>query len=699
MKRTHSGTSADSVYLPRRLQIGGGTQIEGWELLSSLAGNDAIGADHLSRYEDDSFDEIHATHVFEQVDPTDLPAAMAGCLRLLKTGGTLEVETSDLEALAAGILDQQTSFDERHAASSILYGCDGLDHRNRSCLTEETLTQLLAGAGFCEITKMATPGMPHPVDAKPDDKRPYKLQMRASKPPFHNAEISDSPMTVRSWALKTHDGLTLHAPDRLASITTFALLEQEQWFEPEIGFVNRLLQPHMNALDIGANHGVYSLALARHLVHGHVWAFEPTSEPRARLRRSVAANGLETRLTVMPIGLSDRKREEEFSVSSNSELNSLHASSESHETVLLDTLDAFASSHLGARKVDFVKLDAEGEEPHVVAGGRRFFETQSPVVMFELKHGSHVNLGLVELFRGYGFEIFRLLPELSVLVPLVLPIDPSDPVLNLFAVKPDQQARLATAQLLVREDDIARQSATFDADPAALSVYEGRLRHSIEFPPIQPGDDPYPEAFANVVAAHFSRSASAAERVRRMMHARDSLSSHVESGQTVSREALLLLVHTLHALGQQLLAVGHARRVVQYWSDEYRPQLPVMTPLARDVERTRTTPLGSWIRQLLLEFIETRRHYSSYYAPCDMDVLVHLLAHPDHSAEMDRRYALHLLREGLNPDLVLAPDYWRLREFQCGDVCDTVIFPCRNGRPYWRTQSWKRNFVSVLESV
>jgi hypothetical protein len=41
------------------------------------------------------------------------------------------------------------------------------------------------------------------------------------------------------------------------------LIEQEDLFEKEIAFVRRLLQPSMRAIDVGANYGTYTLAMAR----------------------------------------------------------------------------------------------------------------------------------------------------------------------------------------------------------------------------------------------------------------------------------------------------------------------------------------------------------------------------------------------------------------------------------------------------
>lgn len=92
--------------------------------------------------------------------------------------------------------------------------------------------------------------------------------------------------------LELRHGVTVAVPPALSSITTYVLLEQEAWFEKEIDFLLRYLEPGMTAIDIGANLGVYSLPMAR-LVgpSGCVFAYEPGGEARALLEQSRHANG------------------------------------------------------------------------------------------------------------------------------------------------------------------------------------------------------------------------------------------------------------------------------------------------------------------------------------------------------------------------------------------------------------------------
>ena len=64
-------------------------------------------------------------------------------------------------------------------------------------------------------------------------------------------------------SLRTIDGTHIIVPSSLDSITTYVILEQEKWFEKEMAFIARWLQPGMTAIDIGANLGVYCLPMAR----------------------------------------------------------------------------------------------------------------------------------------------------------------------------------------------------------------------------------------------------------------------------------------------------------------------------------------------------------------------------------------------------------------------------------------------------
>ncbi|MBI3703980.1 MAG: FkbM family methyltransferase [Rhizobiales bacterium] len=246
--------------------------------------------------------------------------------------------------------------------------------------------------------------------------------------------------------IELSEGLTLAVPANLESITTYVLLEQERWFEKEIDFLHRWLRPGMTVIDIGANLGVYSLPAAR-LVgpSGRVFAYEPGSETRALLERSRELNET-VNLHISPCALSDGVREGRLVFGNSGELNALGQTG-AGETVRIASLDS-EDDALGWPAPDFIKIDAEGEEERIIAGGSKFFAEHSPLVMFEIK-ADKVNEPLRGLFRAIGYDVFRQLGG----APILVPDDSKQPVdryeLNLFAAKPDRIRALAQQGMLV----------------------------------------------------------------------------------------------------------------------------------------------------------------------------------------------------------------------------------------------------------
>lgn len=185
-----------------------------------------------------------------------------------------------------------------------------------------------------------------------------------------------------SVTLTIGDDVQIVVPDSLNLITPYVILEQGDWFEDEIRFVRKLLQPGNQVIDIGANYGVYTLSMARAVgSSGEVWAFEPATDTASYLADGIAANSF-SNVRLMRCALSDRQGTANFSNNEFSETNALvHESSAAvaMEIVPLDTLDDCMDSNAWNR-VEFVKMDAEGEEINIINGGARFFQSQSPLV-------------------------------------------------------------------------------------------------------------------------------------------------------------------------------------------------------------------------------------------------------------------------------------------------------------------------------
>lgn len=208
------------------------------------------------------------------------------------------------------------------------------------------------------------------------------------------------------WTVRTKDQTSFCVPADVRSMSTYILLEQERWFEDELPFLLRMVQPGMGIIDIGANHGVYAINLAARVGDsGFVLAFEPAPDVASRLAKSFEDNGLSAFAKVLPIALSNRAGEARLCVAPNSELNQIDDSNENRSdkkyiNVRMTTLDALMlSGDIPCNaSVDVLKIDAEGHEFKILEGGSKFLASYDPLIMFEWKSGEKVNVELFNFF-------------------------------------------------------------------------------------------------------------------------------------------------------------------------------------------------------------------------------------------------------------------------------------------------------------
>lgn len=238
-------------------------------------------------------------------------------------------------------------------------------------------------------------------------------------------------------------------------MTPFVLQEQGDWFEAEIHFVRKYLQPGMGVIDVGANYGVYTCASAIAVgPRGRVWSFEPGTLPHGCLAQSINDNGW-SQVILHKTALSNRLGTARLGISPNAELNSLSQDNGMGEDVPLSTLDAELEGF--DRSIDFMKLDAEGEEIRILSAAADFFSRHDPLIMFEYKHGTLVNTGLIDAVRAFGMEVYRLVPGLNCLMPHANDPAADTFLLNLFACRPSKVAQLIERGLIVDPSALAHE--------------------------------------------------------------------------------------------------------------------------------------------------------------------------------------------------------------------------------------------------
>jgi FkbM family methyltransferase len=154
----------------------------------------------------------------------------------------------------------------------------------------------------------------------------------------------------------------------------------------ESALLERILRTGMAVVDVGANHGMFSLEAA-HLVgrEGTVHAFEPAPGTLDVLRRNLAQNDLDG-VKVFPCGLGREEGTAMLRVHREySGLNTLAARDVTwnRRTLKADEIVAVTVTTLDRHcdrekldKIDFLKIDVEGFELGVIQGARGLLQAR-----------------------------------------------------------------------------------------------------------------------------------------------------------------------------------------------------------------------------------------------------------------------------------------------------------------------------------
>ena len=176
------------------------------------------------------------------------------------------------------------------------------------------------------------------------------------------------------------------------------------------------LPPGGVMFDVGANVGELT-ALAAQLVTatGHVYAFEPGPDNVARLRERFKTA---TNVTIVAAAVSHSAGEATlFMDRRDTRRHSLAAQNVGKagkaEVVAQVALDAYRQA---VTRLDVIKIDAQGAEPHILNGARGLLESFRPALVFELWPYGLRNLdvdpsALLDQLRTFGYDLYRLSPD------------------------------------------------------------------------------------------------------------------------------------------------------------------------------------------------------------------------------------------------------------------------------------------------
>ena len=241
-----------------------------------------------------------------------------------------------------------------------------------------------------------------------------------------------------------YDHCVLAIEPSFNSIVTSVLLAQGDWFEREMEFWRIWLKPGMTVLDIGANVGVYTASAAQRVgSEGRVIAIEPYAPCITCLEETKRLNHFDS-VTIYEGAVSSQSGTAHLQLHPASELNEIVLNGNGSPvatahtaTVRCTTLDELMFREELTR-VDFIKLDAEGHELDILAGGSQMLAVFQPTILYENIAGSKgSNLAVANTLRAIGYKLYRYQPYLKELVLLPSNSDLQG-LLNVIAIHPSQ---------------------------------------------------------------------------------------------------------------------------------------------------------------------------------------------------------------------------------------------------------------------
>jgi len=180
-------------------------------------------------------------------------------------------------------------------------------------------------------------------------------------------------------------------------------------YEPDVkNAIVKYCKPGMIVFDIGANVGAHALQLAKTVGNnGMVWAFEPTEYAYKKLTRNTALN-LALNIRTARVALSDHNKEKQ-QIEFRSSWPTTGKRNDYPCSVNFIKLDTWCYDQ-GINRVDFIKLDVDGNEHSVISGAKELLTRWHPIILMEAWGPNFANplRNPFILLKQFGYRFFHV---------------------------------------------------------------------------------------------------------------------------------------------------------------------------------------------------------------------------------------------------------------------------------------------------
>lgn len=175
----------------------------------------------------------------------------------------------------------------------------------------------------------------------------------------------------------------------------------------EVRFLESIVEGGMNVIDIGANVGIATVAIARRIGGGKLYSFEPVPEYYDTLRKNLSFNELGN-VSVYELAVTDRVGRANFYHKGLFSGIIFEEGAKKFEASTT-TVDRFLSEEKIGR-VDLINMDCEGSELLILRGAKETLQKNKVKIFCEVHHDFLKQLGqsvedLVKYLQGFEFEV------------------------------------------------------------------------------------------------------------------------------------------------------------------------------------------------------------------------------------------------------------------------------------------------------
>jgi len=471
------------------------------------------------------------------------------------------------------------------------------------------------------------------------------------------------------------DDIRMCLPATLAQRSTYILLEQEEWFEPEIRFLRKWIAPGMRCADIGAGFGCFALVMSRLAgAGGRVWALEPSDMMADMLHRSIELNGFD-HCRLMRLAASDRCGDAYVCFEDGGE-TSILADSPGGQVQMAVTglIDEIAAKH-GWRGLDFIRINAGDRAGDALEGGECFLRENSPLIMIA---NASENINALQWLGRLDYTPYRLISGLNALMPIDADAPDSETPHDLFFCKKDRAKALSQSGRLIQAGML--KQAVHAPKENYLPDLLSRFPYAKKFEAIwsaadrsrMPGSGEYGSVL-NMVAAAWGEKTPVQKRMLWLRNALIALTNLVEAYANLPR--LLTLARVAIDLGETETARQTLDGVIEHLQagNTFVPEEPFLAASSWAEAMDPGEHPAEWC---LAQAIHARLKYcepSSWYTKAsDIHLLEAFRQCGFSNPEMERRRQLVLMRCGLitapealpqpekaAPPDNLNPDFWQ----------------------------------------